>query len=273
MSDTMQKTIFITGSTDGIGLEAAKTLAAKGHRVLVHGRNADKLARAHAAVADVATAGPEAIDAFQADLSDLSQVEALAREVAEKHPELDVLINNAGVFRTPKVETGAGLDVRFVVNTIAPYLLTKRLLPRLAAHGRVLNLSSAAQAPVDLEALVGSPRLDDGPAYAQSKLGITMWSRRLAQDLGPEGPVVVAINPGSMLATKMVKEAFGVAGADIRIGADILVRAALDDSFAKASGQYWDNDNRRFAPPQADGLDDAKADAVVRAIEGVIAGG
>ena len=192
--------------------------------------------------------------------------------MAQRHARLDVLINNAGVFRAPETVSPDGLDVRFAVNAIAPYLLTQRLLPLLAASGRVINLSSAAQSPVDPEALVGRPKLDDMAAYAQSKLALTMWSRALALSLKPGGPVVVAVNPGSMLGSKMVKEAFGVTGKDIRIGADILVRAALADEFAKASGQYFDNDAGRFAAPHPDALDPLKSAEVARLIEALLLG-
>ena len=146
--------------------------------------------------------------------------------MAEKHGELDVLINNAGVFRTSETRTLDGLDLRFAVNTIAPYLLTKRLLPLFGPSARVINLSSAAQSPVDPKALAGQGRLPDMETYAQSKLALTMWSRSMALSLGDHGPVIFAVNPGSMLGTKMVKQGFGVAGNDIRKGADILVRAA-----------------------------------------------
>ena len=187
----------------------------------------------------------------------MAEVEALVGAVAGRHARLDVLINNAGVYNAPDRVTGDGLDVRFAVNTIAPYLLTQRLLPLLESSGRVINLSSAAQAPVDTEALSGRVRLpDDYEAYAQSKLAITMWSRHMALALKENGPIFIAINPGSLLGTKMVKEGFGVAGKDIRIGAEILLRAALADEFATASGQYFDNDSGRFASPHPDALDD-----------------
>ena len=209
----MQKTILITGSTDGIGLETAKMLASKGHDILLHGRNSEKLARAEAALD-----GAHKIETYTADLSDMTKVEALANKVAENHSSLDVLINNAGVFSTPEPITDAGLDIRFAVNTIAPYLLTQRLLPLLGASGRVINLSSAAQSPVDLDALSGKVTLSDGAAYAQSKLALTMWSKTLALSLGDEGPIIVAVNPGSFLGSKMVKEAYGQEGKDLRIG-------------------------------------------------------
>lgn len=133
--------------------------------------------------------------------------------------------------------------------------------------GRTSLLSSAAQAPVDLAALAGGRKLDDMAAYAQSKAALTMWSRHLALSLGKDGPMVVAVNPGSMLGSKMVKEAFGVAGGDIGIGAKILAHAALSDEFSDASGRYFDNDAGRFAEPHPDALDPRKSAQVVQSIE------
>ena len=265
----MQKTILITGATDGIGLETAKMLIAQGHNVLLHGRNQEKLADVETELLSLESGGK--IESYVADLSNLQEVEALAEGVVEKHDRIDVLINNAGVYKTASPLTQDGLDVRFVVNTIAPYLLTQKLLPLLGASGRVVNLSSAAQAPVDLRALAGQTKLtDDMAAYAQSKLAITMWSHTMALELKGNGPVIIAVNPGSLLASKMVKEGFGVAGKDLRIGADILCRAALNDEFAEASGQYFDNDSGRFSSPHPDGLNTHKAAEVVRTIESVL---
>lgn len=264
----MKKTILITGSTDGIGLETAKLLIEQGHHVLLHGRNPSKLQDVEKTLSGLASGCP--IESYVADLSRLSEVETLANAITEKHKTLDVLINNAGVFKTANAITADGMDVRFVVNTIAPYLLTKRLLPLLGTSGRVVNLSSAAQVPVDTKALVGQNRVGDMDAYSQSKLAITMWSHSLALSLKDKGPVIIAINPGSLLATKMVKEGFGMAGHDIRIGADILVRAALSDEFALASGKYFDNDSGGFALPHQDALNSQKAEELEIAIESVL---
>ena len=133
-----------------------------------------------------------------------------------------------------------------------------------------MNLSSAAQAPVDLEVFHGRRTSDDMSAYAQSKLAITIWSREMAKEL-PSGPVVVAVNPGSLLASKMVKEGFGVAGNDLQIGASILRKAALDSSFADASGKYFDNDSGQFAQPHGAALDAGHSGEVMQAINAVCA--
>ncbi len=113
--------------------------------------------------------------------------------------------------------------------------------------------------------------MTDRVAYAQSKLALTMWSRSLALSLKDSGPIIIAINPGSMLGTKMVKQAFGVSGGDIRIGAEILTRAALTDEFKTASGKYFDNDSGQFASPHPDALDTRKCQEIVRVIETILA--
>ncbi len=111
----MQKTILITGSTDGIGLETAKLLIDAGHHVLLHGRNAAKLAQV-----EQAFAGRGRVERHVADLSRMAAVEALASDVSARHSSIDVLINNAGVYGIADPRTEDGLDVRFAVNTITP---------------------------------------------------------------------------------------------------------------------------------------------------------
>lgn len=263
----MTKTILITGATDGIGLATAKMLIQDGHLVLIHGRNPSK-------VADVERALSEAggkVESYVADLSRLSDVEALAKAVADKHGHLDVLINNAGVFKVAEPLTSDGLDVRFVVNTFAPYLLTQRLITLMDTHGRVVNLSSAAQAPVELDALVGKTILtDDFDAYAQSKLALTMWSAHMAATSQQNAPIIISVNPGSLLASKMVKEAFGQSRGGVEIGAEVLVRAAFNEEFADANGKYFDNDKGQFSAPHQDALDAQKSERVVDIIEATI---
>ncbi|MFK7752724.1 MAG: SDR family NAD(P)-dependent oxidoreductase [Sedimentitalea sp.] len=259
----MTKTILITGATDGIGLLTAKLLAADGHHILLHGRSNAKLA---AAKTDVGGSS----DGYVADLSRLSEVTALAKSVARDHPQIDVLINNAGVLKTAQTVTTDGLDVRFMVNTLAPYALTRALLAHIPKDGRIINLSSAAQAPVDFDVLAGNTRADDMSAYSQSKLAITIWSRALAVELAG-GPMVLAVNPGSLLASKMVKEGFGIAGNDLMIGADLLRRTAVSEEFAKASGQYYDNDAQSFGHPHSAAFDVDHSAKVMQAIKDALA--
>lgn len=266
----MSKTILITGSTDGIGLATAKMLAGMDHTVLIHGRNSTKLGELVEELS--AVAGAEKIEGYLADLTRMSQVRKMADEITEKHQKLDVLINNAGVFVPFERTTDERLDVRFVVNTIASYLLTSKLLPIMDSTGRVINLSSAAQAAVEPKAFHGRLWIrDDSLVYAQSKLALTMWTNDMARTLGHDGPAIIAVNPKSMLGSQMVKEAYGVEGHDLKIGAEILCKAALSEEFADASGKYFDNDIGRFADPHPHALDPIKCKDMVDDIKSILA--
>lgn len=255
----MAKTILITGATDGIGKLTALKLLELGHQVLLHGRSEDKLN----ACREEFSSFSKQLSLFKADLSDLAQTKQLAADIKDNITHIDAIINNAGILKTPDTGTQYGIDVRFVVNTLAPYLLTQELLPILDTSSRVVNLSSAAQAPVNLEALAGKKTLhDDMSAYAQSKLAITMWTTYLAEQSMENAPLYVAVNPGSLLASKMVKQGFGIEGNDLSIGANILIEAALSDSFQQANGKYFDNDSGQFANPHPDGMNKDKVASV-----------
>ncbi len=263
----MQKVILLTGATDGIGLETAKLLAEQGHHLVLHGRNASKLAELKNALSN----DDNQIDTLVADLSKMAEVHQMIVEVKQKYRHLDVLINNAGVFNTPNTITDDGFDVRFAVNTFAPYLLTLQLLPLFDQNGRVVNLSSAAQASVNFDALVGQSSLSSGEAYAQSKLALTMWSCELGTQHQQQGPMIVAVNPKSYLGSKMVKEAYGIAGESLALGADILIRAALSDEFATAHGKYYNNDIGAFANPHQDALSSAKNQQLMAKMDQILA--
>lgn len=264
----MAKVVFISGSTDGIGLQTAKAVVAQGHTVLVHGRSAEKLKRVVDELSEVDGGG--AVEGYLADLSLFEEVDRLGAALSERTDPLDALINNAGVYNAADPVTPSGLDVRFMVNTIAPYRLTRLVMPGMTPAGRIVNLSSAAQASVDLDALEGRARLSDSAAYAQSKLALTMWSAALGEASGDAGPAVIAVNPGSLLDTRMVREAFGRTRADASVGADILIRASLSEDFADATGRYFDNDTGGFASPHPDAMNPRLRDRVVARIEAIL---
>lgn len=265
----MKKVILITGSTDGIGLETAKELAVLGHKVLIHGRNEQKLTDAKQAIKQLAEDADLA--SYQADLSSLAQTQEMAQAILQNHSSIDIIINNAGIFNTEVKETSEGLDLRFAVNTIAPYLIVKTLLPVLAHDGRIINLSSAAQAPMNASDLTKPSLLDDSTVYAQSKLALTMWTKALARELS-EQQVAVSVNPKSLIGTKMVKQAYGIAGSSLKDGSDILVRAALSDEFVDASGLYFDNDIGMFTSPHSAAMKQQSCEEILQTVKGLCAG-
>jgi len=246
----MKKSILITGSTDGIGKLAAIQLAKEGHEIFLHGRNPEKLATV---IAEIKTLSKnENIKGFQADFSDLKAVKAMAQSILSEIPRLDVLINNAGVFKSPNLLNKDGLDLRLVVNYLAPYILTDGLIPLLETSGtaRIINLSSAAQSTVSEGFLTGKAQVSTQEAYAQSKLALTMWSFNLAKNLS--NVAVIAVNPGSLLNTRMVQEAYGRYWSSADKGANILYDLAVSQRYEGITGKYFDNDNGDFGAAHAD---------------------
>ncbi|MBF0657745.1 SDR family NAD(P)-dependent oxidoreductase [Psychrobacter sp. NG25] len=295
----MQKTILITGSTDGIGKLAAIKLAQLGHNIYLHGRDANKLADVIAEAKAAATQANQQIDVdgFVADFSSLTDVQHMADAVISKFTaaglHLDVLINNAGVFKVANSQTQEGFDVRFVVNYFAPYLLTQALLPIMSASdvkestntpsdsipARIINLSSAAQQTVSLAAMAGDTKLSDQDAYAQSKLALTMWSMALADQVASDNINVIAVNPGSLLNTRMANDAYGQYWSPADKGANILVTLAVDDKFAHQTGQYFDNDIKdgehgdergAFGIPHSDALNETALNTLIQHTQQVL---
>lgn len=235
----MGKLCLVTGATDGIGRLTAETLVQDGHQVVLHGRDNDR-------VQAVLPEHSGIVGRVCSDFADLAQVRAMAAQILEAHDHLDVIINNAGVLKTDITETPDGLDTRFSVNTVAPYLLTQALVPHISPKGRVVNIVSAALTPVDPRyGFTAAPR-EHMEAYSQSKLALLLWTRAFAA-AHPDGPVFLALNPGSLLASKMVKDAFGYRGRSLSIGAERVCEAALGGEFASKSGAYFDNDKGVFA--------------------------
>ena len=268
----MSKSILITGSTDGIGKLAAEKLAKEGHAIYLHGRNPQKLEKLVSAIKQ--ESGNEQIKGFVADFSDLDAVKSMADNVLTEISTLDVLINNAGVFKSPTDQTKEGLDIRFVVNYLAPYMLTQALLPVLekASAPRIINLSSAAQAPVSLEALAGKKRLSFRESYAQSKLALTMWSFHLAK--AHPHMTVIPVNPGSLLNTNMVREGFGTFWSSADKGGKILYDLAVSAEYEGQSGKYFDNDKGQekgaFGEAHADAYNASFIEKLMEATQAIL---
>ncbi|WP_116769102.1 SDR family NAD(P)-dependent oxidoreductase [Maribacter litoralis] len=262
----MKKYILITGSTDGIGKLLALRLAKEGNFVAIHGRNQTKLETTLKEIKE--QSNNENIIGFLADFSSLADVKKMAADLIEKMPKIDVLVNNAGILTSKNNSIPSGIDIRLAVNYLAPYQLTNSVLSLLkkSEAPRVVNLSSAAQSPVSLIALEGIAKLGANEAYAQSKLALTMWSF----DLAAKEPsiLVVAVNPGSLLNTKMAKEAYGQHWSPAEKGVDILYDLSMTD-LAK-TGQYFDNDKGSYATAHPDAYNSEKIKELLKTTDQLI---
>src|SRR6185437_7965264 len=179
-------------------------LAREGATVLVHGREDGRIA---ATVAEVAAAagGADRVRSYQADLSSLAAVRALADQVTEAEPHLDVLVNNAGIgviepgggFRQ---ESADGLELRFAVNYLAGYALSRYLLPLLtrSAPARIVNVASVGQQAIDFDDVMLTREYDGMRAYRQSKLAQIMNTFDLADELKAAGVTVNALHPATL---------------------------------------------------------------------------
>ncbi len=180
-----QQTILITGATDGLGRALASELAAAGATLLVHGRDQT---RGEQAITEIEAANANAkLHRLQADLSSLEQVRALARSVTSQCDRLDVLVNNAGIGTTlpgdgQRMVSQDGYELRFAVNYLAGYLLTRMLTSLLehSAPARVVNVSSAGQSPLDFDDVMLERQYNGVQAYCQSKLAQIMFICALA---------------------------------------------------------------------------------------------
>lgn len=145
------KVVLITGSTDGLGRDAARRIAGAGPRVLITGRSQE---RGDSLVDEITRRGKGSAAFYRADIASLEQVRRLADAVLPDNRRLDILINNAGVgfvFDSTRRFSTEGYEMHFAVNCPADDLLTKRLLPLIiaSAPSRIINVSSGSQAPID----------------------------------------------------------------------------------------------------------------------------
>ncbi|KAJ1453666.1 hypothetical protein M885DRAFT_523925 [Pelagophyceae sp. CCMP2097] len=209
-----RKTFLITGATDGIGRFTAMQLGRDGHHVLVHGRNAAKVAKA---VADVEAAGGTA-DGLVADLSLVSETKRLGLQVAQKYASLDGLLNNAGTFdgdyTGSRVVTAEGHEYSLAVNVLAPFVLTSYLLEnvRKSGAGRILLTSSMSMGEgSSLDDLEGEKRWSAHGAYSLSKLCDAMIAFELSARYADARLCVNTFDPGTV-NTKMLASGWGNCG-------------------------------------------------------------
>ena len=196
--------MLITGATDGLGRALARAADDAGATVLVHGRSEERIAETLGELSDRARA-------YRADLASLAEVTRLADEVLAAEDRLDVLVNNAGIGNSVpgggvRQESADGYELRFAVNYLAGYALTRRLLDLLkrSAPSRIINVSSAGQAPIDFDDVMLERSYDGVQAYCQSKLAQILFTFDLTDELAGTGVIATCLHPSTYMPTKIV---------------------------------------------------------------------
>jgi NAD(P)-dependent dehydrogenase (short-subunit alcohol dehydrogenase family) len=234
-----EQRILVTGSTDGLGRHVAAELAARGARVLVHGRDPRKVEKVAREV------GAEA--GLVADLADLEQVRGLAEDAGE----LDTLVNNAGVIESGRRESADGHELTLAVNHLSHFLLTELVLPRLREPARIVNVSSLGQAPLDWDDLMFERGYDGYTAYSKSKLAQVLFTIELAERLAGRDVTVNALHPATLMDTKMVLDNLGRPRSSVEEGVEAVVRLVADPSLDGVTGRFFDGTRESTAHQQA----------------------
>ena len=265
------KVVLLTGATDGMGRALAADLAREGATVLVHGRDRARIA---ATVAEVAKAGrPGRVRSYQADLARLAEVRALAEQVVRAEPRLDVLVNNAGIgVNVPgggaRQESADGLELRFAVNYLAGYALSRRLLPLLtrSAPARIVNVASVGQQAIDFDDVMLNVDYDGMRAYRQSKLAQIMNAFDLAEELEAANVTVNALHPATFMPTKVSP---APPASTIAQGVEATMRLITAPPEQTGTGRYFNGLAESRANDQAY---DAEARRRLRALSASLAG-
>jgi NAD(P)-dependent dehydrogenase (short-subunit alcohol dehydrogenase family) len=246
-----RKTILITGSTDGVGRYIAERLAARGWRTIIHGRDR---ARGEAVVGRIMKQGGEA-RFLGADLSSLAEVRSLADAVRRDGDGLDALVNNAGIGTSgaQRELSADGFELRFAVNYLAGFLLTRLLMPMLESgkSARIVNVASAGQQPIDFSDVMLTHGYSGVRAYCQSKLAQIVFTMDLAKELAARDVTANCLHPATYMDTTMVRLSGVQPISTVEQGGAAILQLIESEALAGRSGLYFSGKQESRADRQA----------------------
>ncbi len=246
-----QRTIVITGATDGLGKGLATKLAPTGAHLILHGRDAEK---GDALLQELEPEATGRVEFRLAHFKSLDEVRDLADSLLEED-RIDVLVNNAGIGTAgPREESDDGYELTFQVNYLAPFLLTSRLLPLIqrSAPARIVNVSSAGQAPIDFDDVMLEDAYSGVQAYCQSKLALVMFTFDLAEELEGSGVTANCLHPGTYMPTNMVRRAGVEPVTPLEDGIAATMRLIASPEVDGVNGHYFDGTSESAPHPQAE---------------------
>ncbi|MEV0611594.1 SDR family NAD(P)-dependent oxidoreductase [Polymorphospora rubra] len=263
----MEPTIVITGATNGLGRIAAIALARRGARIVIAARDPEKVERVRREI------GVHPSDVFLGDLSRTDDVRRIGQEIVDRHERVDVLVNNAGIHAFEQRTTPDGYPEMIAVNYLAPWLLTRALLPALrrAPAARIVNVASEAsrrhgtlRLPQDLTDTRPFTARGSSAHYGRTKLLDIMFTMELARRLAGTGITANCLNPG-FNTTGLGRELRFAAGlervlarlgiGDPARGAGLIVALASDPAFTARTGGYHSVPGTRQIQPAPPGND------------------
>ena len=233
-----QRVVMVTGSTSGLGYEVAKALAEAGDHLIIHGRNSDS---GNSLVKEIMAGGKGSARFYRADFSSLEEVRELGAAILRDYDRLDVLVNNAGFYRSDdpaRYESSDGFELHFQVNYLAGYVLTDVLLPLLeqSAPSRVVMVSSIGQRPLDFENLMLETDYTPGQAYRQSKLAQIMMTFYYADAFSQRGVSINALHPSGLMDTPSVLRKGIEPQSSVLTGRDAVLQLINEDV---GTGKYF----------------------------------
>ncbi|XP_071478738.1 retinol dehydrogenase 11-like, partial [Diadema antillarum] len=254
------KTVIITGANAGIGRETAVDLASRGARVIMACRNPTK---AQAALAEVRQrSGSNNVVFKQVDTSDLKSVRAFADQILKEEDRLDILINNAGIYKVQDCSVSPeGFDIVMATNHVGHFVLTMTLMDLLkkSAPSRIINVSSVAHSFISDPAIIdysnkASEGLNGFQRYTKSKLANLHFAKELARHLAGSNVTAYSLHPGTIYTNVVQTSINSVGKLKIFIlpiiwlfllsekdGAQTTIYCAIDESVTQHSGGYFAN--------------------------------
>ncbi|WP_207422455.1 SDR family NAD(P)-dependent oxidoreductase [Desertivirga brevis] len=256
MKAIAEQTVLITGSTDGLGKNVALKLAEQGSRIILHGRDPKKGEKTLEEI--IKLSGNEKIKYYNSDFSSLQSVRDLGAAILKEYQNIDMLINNAGIYLKDDVRRYSQdkFELNFAVNYLAPFLLTHLLIPALQQKEvtKIINISSGAQHELDFDNVMLDINYNSRKAYAQSKLALIMFTFTLAGQLKDTKIRVNALHPENLMNTKMVLEVFGSAETSVEQGTEVVLHVSTSPEIENITGAYFDKKEIAEARAQANDL-------------------
>lgn len=246
----IKKTAVITGADGGMGSEITKAVAMAGYHVIMVCYTSFKGEEKRSRI--ILDTGNEDIEVVQADLSSMESVVDAVDKIKDKTPSVELLMNNAGTMCTHYVRTEDGFEHTVAVNYLAPYLLTRRLLPIMHEGSRIVNMISCTYAI----GKIGPHFFTKGregsffriPVYSNTKLALWLFTRELSERVKGRGITVNAADPGIVSTNIIRMDEWFDPLTDIffrpfirtpRQGAETAIRLLLDEQFGNLTGRMF----------------------------------